>query len=70
MPARGAAPLGERHTRFGQDATCSRLSTVPFATGPKRSMGYLLGGEKNNYFNSAILTVAPWRARRWNPVNS
>ena len=34
------------------DAPCSRSSTVRFATGPKRSMGHLLGGEKNNFFNS------------------
>ena len=29
--------------------TCSRLSIVPFATGPKRSMGHVLGGEKFNF---------------------
>ena len=29
-----------------RDATCSRLSIVRFDTGPKRSMGHLLGGEK------------------------
>ena len=34
------------------DAPCSRLSIVRFDTGPKRSMGHLLGGEKNNFFNS------------------
>ena len=39
--------LGERHTRFRtRCARCSRLSTVRFASGPKRSMGYLLGAEK------------------------
>ena len=32
------------------DAPCSRSSTVRFATGPKRSMGHLLGGEKINFF--------------------
>ena len=38
--------LGERHTSFGiQDATCSRLSIIQFATGPKRSMGQVLGAE-------------------------
>ena len=34
------------------DETCSCLSIARFATGPKRSMGHLLGGEKNNFFNS------------------
>ena len=34
------------------DAPCSRLSIVRFDTGPKRSMGHLLGGEKNIFFNS------------------
>ena len=33
-------------------APCSRLSTVPFANGPKRSMGHALGAEKNNFFYS------------------
>ena len=28
---------------------CSRLGTVPFATGPKRSMGHVLGAEKGNF---------------------
>ena len=32
------------------DATCSRLSILPFATGPKRSMGHVRGGEKNIFF--------------------
>ena len=31
------------------EAPCSRLSTVPFANGPKRSMGQVLGGEKTNF---------------------
>ena len=31
------------------DAPCSRLSIVLFDTGPKRSMGHLLGLEKNNF---------------------
>ena len=35
-----------------RDAPCSRLSIVRFDTGPKGSMGHLLGGEKNNFFNS------------------
>ena len=35
-----------------RDATCSRLSIVRFDTGPKRSIRHLLGGEKNNFFNS------------------
>ena len=34
------------------DAPCSRLSIVRFATGPKRSMGHVLGAEKNIFFNS------------------
>ena len=29
-----------------RNAACSRLSTGQFATGPKRSMGHVLGGEK------------------------
>ena len=29
-------------------ATCSRLSTVRFANGPKRSMGHVPGAEKGN----------------------
>ena len=33
-----------------RNATCSRLSIVRFDTGPKRSMGHLSGGEKNNFF--------------------
>ena len=33
-------------------ASRSRLSTVRFANGPKRSMERLLGAEKNNFFNS------------------
>ena len=28
------------------NATCSRLSSLPFANGPKRSMGHVLGAEK------------------------
>ena len=36
------------------DVTCSCLSIVPFDTGPKRSMGHLLGAEKNNFFNSQL----------------
>ena len=28
---------------------CSRLSTVQFANGPKRSMGHVLGAEKGNF---------------------
>ena len=31
------------------DAPCSRLSIVRFDTGPKRSMGHLLGAEKGNF---------------------
>ena len=51
--------LGRRHTSFViQDASCSRLSTLPFVYGPKRSMGQFLGAEKNNFFNSRY-----WRSR-------
>ena len=32
-----------------ENATCSRSSTVRFATGPKRSMGHLLGAKKLNF---------------------
>ena len=32
------------------NATCSCLSTVRFATGPKRSMGHVLGAEKGIFF--------------------
>ena len=35
----------ERHTSL-DNTTCSRLSTVRFATGPKRSMGHVMGAEK------------------------
>ena len=45
----GAPQLGERHTRYGNICACSGLSTVRFATGPKRSMEHLLGLEKNNF---------------------
>ena len=34
------------------DAACTFMSIVRFATGPKRSMGHLLRGEKNNFFIS------------------
>jgi len=49
---------------------CSRLSTVQFANGPKRSMGHVLGAKKDIFFNSR--PRAPyglWRPRRLNPVN-
>ena len=43
--------LLHRHTSFRiQHATCSRLSTVRVATGPKRSMGHILGAEKDFFF--------------------
>ena len=32
-----------------QTAPCSRLSIVPLATGPKRSMGHVLGAKNNNF---------------------
>ena len=31
------------------ERACSRSSTVPFANGPKRSMGHVLGAEKRNF---------------------
>ena len=34
------------------DASCSRLSIVRFPTGPKRSMGHVIGAKKINFFNS------------------
>ena len=33
-------------TRVEEDEPCSRLSSVPFVNGPKRSMGHVLGAEK------------------------
>ncbi len=38
--------------RKGANAPCSYLSIVQFATGPKRSMGHFLGGEKCIFFYS------------------
>ena len=32
-----------------RNAACSRLSTAQFATGPKRSMGHVLGAGKGNF---------------------
>ena len=45
---------------------CSRLSTVRFATGPKRSMGHVLGTEKL-IFSIRGRRWCPWsrRLRRW-----
>ena len=44
---------------------------VRFATGPKRSMGHVLGAEKGIFFNSRGIEEPPcsWRPRRFNPVN-
>ena len=51
-------------------ATCSRLSTVRFANGPKRSMGHVPGAEKGNFLiRGAEADEATGRPRRWNPVN-
>ena len=36
------------------EAPCSRMSIVRFAHGPKRSIGHLLRGEKNIFFNSRL----------------
>ena len=41
-----------KHPSRTADATCFCLSIVPFANGPKRSMGHFLGAEKINFFNS------------------
>ena len=38
------------------DAACTVMSIVRFATGPKRSMGHVLGAEKKYFFLFAILT--------------
>ena len=37
------------------ERACSRLSIVRFATGPKRSMGHVLGAEKIDFFNSRYI---------------
>ena len=49
---RTGGPLDGRLVMTDSNVACSRLSIVRFDTGPKRSMGHLLGGEKNNFFNS------------------
>ena len=36
------------------EPACSRLSILPLANGPKRSMGHLLGAKKINFFNREI----------------
>ncbi len=54
-PAAGGTTVARARRGFRKellDAPCSCLSIVRFDTGPKRSMGHLLGGEKNNFFNS------------------
>ena len=54
-PAAGGTTVARARRGFREEllnAPCSRLSIVRFDTGPKRSMGHLLGGEKNNFFNS------------------
>ena len=54
-PAAGGTTVARARRGFREellDAPCSRLSIVRFDTGPKRSMGHLLGGEKNIFFNS------------------
>ena len=53
------------------ERACSRLSTVRFPTGPKRSApDKRTGGRKRHIFNSRS-TTRPWsmRPRRFNPVN-
>ena len=54
-PAAGGTTVARARRGFREellDAPCSRLSIVRFDTGPKGSMGHLLGGEKNIFFNS------------------
>ena len=46
-----------KDTSKKRSADASRLGILLLATGPKRSIGHLLGGEKNLV---AILTVPPW----------
>ena len=55
-----------KDTSKKRSADASRLGILLLATGPKRSIGHLLGGEKNLV---AILTVPPGGPRRWNPVD-
>ena len=37
---------------------------------PTEINGTLIRGRKNLFLDVAILTLPPWRACRWNPVNS
>ena len=51
-------------SKANSERACSRLSTVPFANGPKRSMGHVLGAEKLIFLirdidDAAIMTAAP-----------
>ncbi len=45
-------PPNQPFVAFWLRHVCSRLSTVRFANGPKRSMVHLLGGEKIIFLNS------------------
>ena len=62
--------LGGDTLVLNTDATCSRLSILQFANGPKRSMGHVLGAEKGNLLiRGAEADDATGRPRRLNPVN-
>ena len=52
------------------ETSSSCLSILQFATGPKRSMGHVLGAEKGIFFiRGAEADEATGRPRRLNPVN-
>ena len=68
-PARLAAKAGDI-LGWMKLRLCSCLSTVPFATGPKRAMGHVLGAEKIYILiRGAEADEATGRPRRFNPVN-
>ena len=66
---KGRCGLGERHTRLNKmRRRC--LSTVRFATGPKRPMVHVLGGEKDFFLiRGRDPRHGPRRPRQFNPVN-
>ena len=52
------------------ERSCSRLSSLQFANGPKRSMGHVLGPKKSRFlFRGAEADDATGRPCRFNPVN-
>ena len=68
----GAASLapGKDTSKQRRNAACSRLSIVQFATGPKRSMGHVLGAKKLIFLiRGRRWRHGQWRPRRLNPVN-